>query len=142
MDREILFRGKRKDNGKWIEGYLFDDGFANSNRMFIGGFVIEDYKGAADDNYSITGTDFYEIDHSTICQYTGLNDRNGRKIFEGDILKSGLNKIGKIVYNQSHMAFLILEDKENKYYFIRECDGNHIEVIGNIFNNPDLRNDC
>lgn len=72
--REILFRGKRIDNGEWIEGYLFDDGMVRSNRSFIGGIVIEDYEGTADDDYCITGTDFREVIPNTICEYTGLND--------------------------------------------------------------------
>ncbi len=132
--REILFKAKRKDNGKWIEGYYAVIGAKD---------VI--IKAQAEDYYSVDenvkkshGNEVIEVDPSTVCQYTGLTDKNNRKIFEGDILKSDLDKVGKIAYNESHMAFLILEDKENKYYYIQECDRNHVEVIGNIFDHPEL----
>lgn len=46
--RERLFKAKRIDNGEWVEGYVFDDGFVDSKRMFVGGLVIMDYKGTAD----------------------------------------------------------------------------------------------
>ena len=84
--REILFKAKRIDNGEWVEGYVFDDGFVDSKRMFVGGLVIMDYKGTADDRWKV-GTAFYEVDPNTICQYTGLTDKNGNKIWENDVVK-------------------------------------------------------
>ena len=118
--REILFRGKRIDNGQWIEGDLIH----------------------SPDGRAAISTDDYllEVKSETVCQYTGLKDRNGRKIFEEDIVKSDLDKIGKIAFNESHMAFTILEKEESRYYYVEKCDGNHIEIIGNIFDNPELIN--
>ena len=84
--REILFRAKRVDNGEWVEGYLFDDGFSEPKHYFVGGIVVEPYIGTADDYWNITGIDFCEIDPETLCQYTGKTDEQGTKIFESDII--------------------------------------------------------
>lgn len=90
--RENLFRAKRVNNGGWIEGYLFDNGFdGKEKKYFIGGLIIEKYNGTACDEWDITGIDFCEIDPETICQFTGLYDRYGNKIWENDILMGHKN---------------------------------------------------
>ena len=138
MNDRYLFRAKRIDNGEWVEGYLFDDGFENG-RMFVGGLVIEEYHGTACDDWSITGIDFYEVDSSTICQCTGLKDKNGKLIWENDII---LCKVGtaKVIWNRSEWRIEWLENdlwRKDLYYWAVE-DNQKIEVIGNIFDNPEL----
>ena len=65
---ERFFRAKTL-NGEWVDGYLFDDGLMDSDRMFIGSIIIEDYKGISDDEWDITGTCFYEVIPETIGRY-------------------------------------------------------------------------
>lgn len=68
--REILFKGKKKDNGEWIEGYLMDGGMPGEKRIFIGKLVIG--------KWTVTADEFDEVDPDTICEYTGLTDKNGK----------------------------------------------------------------
>ena len=73
MTDRYLFKAKRIDNGEWVEGYVFDNGISENRRMFVGGLIITDHKGAWFDMYDVD-LDFCEIDESTICQFTGLYD--------------------------------------------------------------------
>ena len=70
--REILFKGKKKDNGEWIEGYLMNGGMPGEKRIFIGKLVIG--------KWTVTADEFDEVDPDTICEYTGLTDKNGKKM--------------------------------------------------------------
>ena len=97
MEDRYLFKGKRIDNGEWVQGYLFDDGFENG-RMFVGGLVIDEYHGTACDDWSITGINFCEVDPSTVCQCTGLKDKNGKLIWENDIVGHYDKYVGKWCY--------------------------------------------
>ena len=127
--REILFHGKRKDNGEWVEGYLFDDGMVDSKRMFIGSLVITEHKGLGEDVWDI-GHAFYEVLPETVGQYTGLPDKNGKRIFEGDIVKvEGKHYEVKYMLGQ----FFIGINMPIAYKRF-EC-----EIVGNIHDNPELK---
>lgn len=115
--REILFRGKRKDNGWWIYGSL----------QCFKGFSIfdEDFK------------NFFAVSHETIGQYTGLMDGNGKQIFEGDIVK-GYNTFHhreeQYIVRYKMFGFFFCEN-ENEWHpdYIEE-----MRVIGNVHDNPEL----
>lgn len=133
--REILFRGKRKDNGKWVYGFyaLFASNKGLKHGIYTGienGCVIP-----------------YEVDPETIGQFTGLTDRNGKKIFEGDIvkewsshwktpLKTEIN-IYEVVCEYLGSLHLIRKTEygENSTPLYRRSV---VEVIGNIYDSPEL----
>lgn len=143
--REILFRGKRIDNGEWAYGCVFDGGTIGSERMFVGDIVVTDYEGTADDRYNIEGVGVYEVGTDTICQYTGLNDKNGKKIFDGDIIstpKYGISDGKGHNFSGKDKFFVDYADgtyqlKNNQRVFCLRPDS-ACEVIGNIFDNPEL----
>nr|DAZ61055.1 MAG TPA: YopX protein [Caudoviricetes sp.] len=119
--REILFKAKRLDNGAWVEGSLitYKDGTA-----FI---CCEDYIPDV--------LNKYEVDPSTVCQYTGLTDKNGKKIFDGDVVRRETDYYGKHkVYDEP----VVWEDDIEKGflgepYTSGYCiHGGNWEVIGSI----------
>ena len=135
--REILFRAKRKDNGEWVEGYLFDDGMPKPKRYFIGGIIIKPYEGTACDKWNVVGIDFCEIDIDTLCQFTGLTDKNGKKIWENDIVElPDENVYFKCEWEKDTARFVLNGDRFTvDFDDYREYE---VEVIGNIFDNAEL----
>ena len=125
--REILFRAKRIDNGEWLEG-----GYSYCKK---------------DDTHYITnmGKDhishigFHQpIDPDTICQFTGLTDKNGNKIWENDVVK--------MTYRENYFENGVVRyyEQDVRYRFCVESgqfsfdNTDTIEVLGNIFDNPEL----
>lgn len=142
MNREILFKAKRKDNGKWVEGY-----YCKLDETTY--CISEDYERhpVPTHHYILheTMTDWglpnrflqFEIDPSTICQYTGLTDKNGKKIWEKDIAyirSSGLSGYGVIKYENGNLVLVDLKRKRT-YSLYGEWK---IRKDGNIFDNADL----
>lgn len=126
--REILFRAKHKEYNQWVEGDLIHEPFGECIQ-----FVKDECRSKI------------KVDPKTVCQYTRLNDKNGRKIFEGDIVRYtdeviGKEKVDEIKYNETHAAFCRLHKSEMglQYLLIDEAIANKIEVIGNTFDNPEL----
>ena len=148
--RENLFRGKRRDNGEWVYGSLFV-GFKKS---YICPEAIAMYN--FDGALCLGG--FVEVDPSTIGQYTGLKDNNGKMIFEGDIIKSDNGRHSAIsvvkfgeYYPKLFFAMLdicctgVQHLNANGFYLesAKHEDmilfkSRHLVVIGNIYDNPDL----
>ena len=124
--REILFRGKRLDNGAWIEGFYFNKKNPASKDGVPVSHCISDLPpfGA-------------EVDFETVGQYTGLNDKNGTKIFEGDVVKyhylDGFS-IREVIFDQYTAKFCLRD--------IYGCHNIYVpllcEVLGNVHDNPEL----
>ena len=170
MNREILFRAKRLDSGEWVCGYFADMG----NEACI----IKPYEAFWDIRtkaLKCRPSEIITVDFSTVCQFTGLTDKNGKKIFEGDILRQkttdkfkqysdfeweryGIVRFGEhdfrpdyagysticfyvesiksVAINPLNYAIGGMSNGINQYYAL---DENYpYEVIGNIFDNPEL----
>ena len=130
--REILFRGKCCTTGEWVEGFLGIE--------VLDDYVIQQF--SFDEYFASECIDQYSVKLETVGQYTGLTDKNGKKIFEGDILEGDLEDSldpgakwrseiiwGKFGWNCKDNKISLPMDE----YDIREG-----EVIGNIHDNPEL----
>ena len=137
--REILFRGKRTDNGEWVEGFIV----TSRENTYPNGFEMITVDGINYDELDNYIPDFisYAVDPSTVGQYTGLKDKNGKRIFEWDIVNtdkfSEPNKQYIIKYDLQFGAF-IGQDRYNVYFVTFDGDSGEFEVIGNIHDNPEL----
>ena len=144
MNREILFKAKRKDNGEWVEGCLIID--CVSGQYFIhqnGNSVNESPKIREEGCLRFFA---FEIDPNTICQYTGLTDKNGRKIWENDIVsfldttstENGYSEcfcVGVISWDSTTASFQVSNRMMAESYEVLDEWGT---IIGNIFDNADL----
>ena len=129
MEDRYLFKAKRLDNGEWIIGYLYR--LSENHHPFI---MLENRYGES-----------YEVDEHTICRCTGLKDKNGKLIWENDIVaywdaystESGYaeaNCIGKVVWDAETISFQVTNRlSAESYEVLDECS-----VIGNKFDNPEL----
>ena len=142
--RDILFRGKRRDNRKWYYGsYLYLKDAPSYD------WAGKEVGSREDVHYIIDDKDInYAVNQETICQYTGLKDKNGKKIFEGDICKDGDN-IVRILWNDKHQWGVEISKTNcalskgliSPLWQYDNCEQNgnrELEVIGNIFDNPEL----
>ena len=142
--REILFRGKRVSNGEWVEGDLRQFNLYGLNYVSGEGrttYIIAD-EGA-------NGGTEYEVDPSTVGQYTGLTDKNGTKIFEGDIIENINQQIFVVEYGRHDLncCNCCYESHDALGFYMKNKFGSaesdekvweDIEVIGNIHDNPEL----
>ena len=120
--REILFRGKRVDDGEWVEGDLLHSYFKKGDTCIC----CPDW------------TNIKQVDPSTVGQYTGLVDKHGVKIFEGDILKDSLGWVCTVRWDGDNGRFLGYHKKPRGDTYVCYVGREPAqEIIGNIHDNPD-----
>lgn len=115
----IKFKAKRLDNSEWVEGYFYKE-CGNT-------YIIENRQEESMLNRNIT----YEVDPSTVCQFTGLKDKNGTPIYEGDIVTykdNNAERKGVIVWDSKSIAFCF-----GYGFFLCHFPSENMEVIGNKF---------
>lgn len=127
MSREILFKAKRTDNGEWVEGYYV----YCRKRHYILPLLNEAI------GYDEREDEWIEIEPDTICLFTGLSDKNGKKIWENDIVEIA-----------SEDGYFLCEWDDDTARYVLNGDGltadfdnyygYEVEVIGNVFDNPEL----
>lgn len=130
--REILFKAKRKDNGEWVEGY------------YLKKYDLSGKKGhyiCLEDKHNICR--FKKIDPETLCQFTGLCDKYGNKIWENDILMAHLDESypEDVTYETvewNAAGWVGHETSSTNKEYLNKFDLEHFEVVGNIFDNKEL----
>ena len=131
--REILFKAKRIDNGEWVCGSLSMEYFQECGCVMI----------------SPSADTCYKVDPETVGQFTGLTDKNGKKIFEGDIgryqqtdgaKRNGkpITCIGKVIYNAKTASYAVESKDEAGCKYFDYFPIKDFEVIGTIHDNPEL----
>lgn len=129
MNREILFKAKRKDNGEWVEGGFFKEPYTDKT------FIIRW------NSRGMGFNEFIEVNPETVCQYTGLTDKNRKRIWENDICgrKEPFPEIVKQQKGDWTLDYsYAFGDKCYCNLGFYVCERNSVEVIGNIFDNPEL----
>lgn len=122
MEDRYLSKSKRISDGEWIVGYLYR--LSENNPPFV---MLHKYG------------ESYEVDEHTICQCTGLKDKNGKLIWENDIVKTQYGK-AVVVWDKSEWRIKWIDDliwRRDLHYWANDNSW-RIEVIGNIFDNPEL----
>lgn len=122
----IKFKAKRLDNGEWVEGYFYGE-CGNT-------YIIENRQEESMLNRNIT----YEVDPSTVCQFTGLKDCKGNEIFEHDLIHFvGYKPIGEVIWSEEDYAFMVASVNEPLYWFSDVLEIGKIERVGNKFDKKD-----
>ena len=131
MKNRHLYRGKRIDNGEWVEGAYYVEPYTERS------FIIR---------WNSTGlgfNEFIEVDEKTICQCTGREDKNGKLIWENDIVKKENGNLYKAFWQDNYYQFSWICIKAGKMLLgakwnLWSIKNFEIEVIGNTFDNPEL----
>lgn len=125
MKREIKFKAKRLDNGEWVCGYFYEE---NGNT-----YIIENRQKESMLNRNVT----YEVDPSTVCQFTGMKDEKGNEIWEGDLVNerydiASIDNLYEVVYieEEGNFAFKDIDNADNYQPFVNLVD---TFVVGNKF---------
>ena len=113
----IKFKAKRRDNGEWVEGDLMKESY---------GARIVEHTSKADN--------WLAVDPSTVCQYTGLTDCEGKELFEHDLIHFvGYKPIGEVIWSEEDYAFMIASENEPLYWLSDVLEIGKIERVCNKF---------
>ena len=128
MDR-YSFKAKRLDNGEWETGFYVK---CRGHHYILP--VYDD-----DHGYDERYAEWIEIDPKTVCQYAGITDKNGREIWENDIIyHDAIKAVGKVMwYTEDYIGFAVDDIDDSYQQYTLEMFAN-ADVVGNIFDNPDL----
>lgn len=134
MNRAILFKAKRLDDGEWVEGGYFSEPYTEKK------FII------CWNSFGLGFNEFIEVDPDTLCQYTGLTDKNGEKIWENDIVRDKTGDIFRIYWSEQLLNYSAKCVKSTFSVFINQKwdlgtllkSQIDVEVYGNVFDNADL----
>ena len=143
--REILFRGKRCDNGEWVQGY-----YIRADHHWHNHGIHKDWitSGASANGGWFALHNKYAVKAETVGQFTGLTDKNGKKIFDGDIVRVCLDPeicVGNVIWDSDIASYNIPFNNGKcvlplDIFIAKNKVGDKvwIEVIGNIHDNPEL----
>ncbi len=136
--REILFRGKSTDNGEWVQGFVLRRPSPIQIGDHFSPWFIEKPQQDPDDSGAL-----YNVSGETVGQYTGLNDKNGEKIFEGDIVdcwSEGVNAKGTVQQRRDGLWIIYPNWQNHIMWGLCPDEYSHttVEVIGNVYDNPEL----
>ena len=139
MNRKILFKAKRKDNGDWVEGYYV---YCRKRH-----YILSALNRAM--GFDEREDEWIEVDPDTLCQYTGLADKNDKKIWENDIVNCWTCidvgdfanyhiEIGYVEMNYGSFGLHRIQDDTYYRPFKDYFEGYNLHIIGNIFDNPGM----
>ena len=136
MNDRYLYRAKRTDNGEWIVGSLIQTPYLGSIRSWISS-EQEDKARLREISSNQAVWRAFEVRTDTICQCTGLKDKNGKLIFENDIVRCGKNCT--ITWCDTFASWrLNTSGWMYSHFFGEVCKPEDVEIVGNIFDNPEL----
>lgn len=120
MSRKIKFRGKRNKNGEWVFGYYVEDFLSPKDAVIV----------------NTEGEKWFFVNPESVGQFTGLHDKNGKEIYEGDVVKAWKHNETSFVHEIKHRDGIFWFGNWNWSEFQNVF--RNIEVIGNIHDNPEL----